>query len=342
MVGSLSTGDPSDVQWSLWTLPNPVNTAFATSVVLLTGAFTVSAEDYPTRPVHIVVPTAAGSTQDITARLMQRYLEQSLKRPIVIDNRVGASTMIGTDAVAKATPDGYTLLIVPTTFTVNAALNSSMPYDPEKDFEPISLLVKNAQMLAVNDKVPARNVAEFVAYAKSRPGKLNYGTPGASSQPHLLIEMWSALAGIKMQHIPYRGGGPAANAVGAGETELTMLAYSVIRNHVEAGTVRVLASGGRERDPALPNVPTIAESGYPGYEGVQWLGMVTTKGTPKDIVQKVNAAVNEALRNPELVEKLAIQGSAPAGGTSEEFGALISKEIRNWKDAAQYAGVELK
>jgi tripartite-type tricarboxylate transporter receptor subunit TctC len=316
--------------------------SIAAAFSILAPSLALSADDYPSRPIHIVVPTAAGSTQDITARLMQHYLEQALKQTIVIDNRAGAATMIGTDAVAKAAPDGYTVLIVPTTFTVNAAVNSQANYDPEKDFEPISVLVTNSELIAVNSQLPVKTLAELIAYAKANPGKLNYGTPGMGSQPHLLIEMLNQRAGgLKMQHVPYRGGGPAALSVARNETQLTMLAYSVIRAHVEAGTIRVIANGSLKRDEALPDVPTIAESGFPGYEGVQWLGLVTTKGTPKNVVAKLNAAVNEALRNKELIKKLEVQGSIPASGTAEEFRDLIAREMKNWKAIAAHAGIKV-
>jgi tripartite-type tricarboxylate transporter receptor subunit TctC len=315
--------------------------SIAAALSLMVSSVAAQADDYPSHPIRLVVPTAAGSTQDITARLMQPYLEQSLKQPIVIDNRSGASTLIGTDAVAKSAPDGYTVLIVPTTFTVNAAVNHSANYDPEKDFEPISLLVTNSELIAVNAKLPAKSLADLIAYAKANPGKLNYSSPGMGSQPHLLIEMLNQRAGIKMQHVPYRGGGPSALSVAMNETQLTMLAYSVIRPHVESGAIRVLATGSLKRDAVLPEIPTIAESGFPGYEGVQWLGLVVAKGTPKDVVQKLNSAVNEALRNKDLVKKLDVQGSVPAGGTAEAFRDLISREMKNWKETAVRAGISL-
>src|SRR5262245_25631000 len=195
----------------------------AVACVALAGVANGLADTYPSRPIRIVVPTQPGAAQDILARLLQPYLEKSLGQPIIVENRSGASTMIGTDAVAKATPDGYSLLIVPTTFTVNAALNSKLAFDLERDFAPIAVLVKNPLIFAVNARVPARTLQEFVALAKEQPGKFNYGTSGASTQAHLLLEMWSARAGIKMQHVPYRGGAPAALAVATGETQLVLL-----------------------------------------------------------------------------------------------------------------------
>jgi tripartite-type tricarboxylate transporter receptor subunit TctC len=272
--------------------------------------------------------------------LLQPYLEKSLGQPIIVENRSGASTMIETDAVAKAAPDGYSLLIVPTTFTVNAALNARLSFDLERDFEPITVLVENPLLFAVNSKVPARTLQEFVALAKAEPGKLNYGTSGASTQAHLLLEMWSAQAGIKMQHIPYRGGAPAALAVATGETQIVLLSPLGLLPQIEAGMVRLLATGGLKRDPKFPQLPTAAESGFPGFEAVQWLGLLTTAGTPKDIVQKINAEVNRVLREPDVVAKLALQGTTAAGGTPEAFKALIATEIRNWKEVAQKADIK--
>ncbi len=298
------------------------------------------ADTYPSRPIRIVVPTQAGAAQDIMARLLQPYLEKSLGQPVIVENRSGASTMIGSDAVAKAAPDGYSLLIVPTTFTVNAALNAKLSFDLERDFEPITVLVKNPLFFAVNSRVPARTLQEFVALAKAQPGKLNYGTSGASTQAHLLLEMWSAQAGIKMQHIPYRGGAPAALAVAAGEIDIVLLSPLGILPQIETGLVRPLATGGLERDPKFPDIPTAAESGYPGFEAVQWLGLLTTAGTPKEIVQKLNTEVNRALREPEVAARLAQQGTTPAPSTPDEFKALIANEIRGWKETAQKANIK--
>ena len=310
------------------------------ALLALAGAASAWADNYPSRSIRIVVPTQAGAAQDILARLLQPYLEKSLGQPIIVENRSGASTMIGTDAVAKAAPDGYSLLIVPTTFTVNAALNTRLSFDLERDFEPITVLVENPLLFAVNSKVPARTLQEFVALAKAEPVKLNYGTSGASTQAHLLLEMWSAQAGIKMQHIPYRGGAPAALAVATGETQIVLLSPLGLLPQIEAGMVRPLATGGLKRDPKFPQLPTAAESGFPGFEAVQWLGLLTTAGTPKDIVQKINAEVNRVLREPDVVAKLALQGTTAAGGTPEAFRALIATEIRNWKEVAQKADIK--
>ena len=313
---------------------------FGMAAALLTPNGRAFAQDYPNRPIRVVVPTQPGAAQDIIVRLLQPYLEKSLGVPVVVDNRAGASTMIGTDAVAKAMPDGYTLLIVPTTFTVNAALNEKLPFDPERDFEPIGILVKNPLLFSINAELPAKTLTEFVALAKSQPGKLNYGSSGASTQAHLLIEMWSDRAGIKMQHIPYKGGAPAALAVATNEVQFVMLSPLGILNFVEAGKVRSLATGSLKRDPTLPHLPTASEAGFPGFEAVQWLGLLTTRGTPRDVVAKINTAVNNALKDPELIAKLAAQGTTAAGSTPDEFKTLIATEIRNWKQTAAKAGIK--
>ncbi|HEX2243116.1 MAG TPA: tripartite tricarboxylate transporter substrate binding protein [Gammaproteobacteria bacterium] len=299
-------------------------------------------DNYPSRPIRLVVPSAAGSAQDIVVRLLQPHLEKSFKQPIVIENRSGASTTLGADAVARATPDGYTLLVEPTTFTVNAALTKKLPYDIERDFEPVALLVKNPLLLAINSKLPARSLIEFLDLAKASRGKFNYATPGAASQAHLLIEMLSARANIKMQHVPYRGGGPAALSVAAGETELTLLSPVVLQSHMQSGAVRALATGGMTRDSQFPDLPTIAESGFSDFQAVQWLGLLTTGRTPKAIVQKLNREVNRILANPQIASRLASQGTTPAGGSPDEFRQLIAAELKNWKDVAQRANIKAK
>lgn len=321
---------------------SPRQAAAAALTILFASvtAHTALADNYPSRPIRLIVPTQAGAAQDVIARLLQPYLEKSLGQPVVVENRSGASTMIGTDAVAKATPDGYTWLIVPTTFTVNAALNAKLSFDPENDFEPVTVLVKNPLLFAANAKVPAKTLAEFVELVKKEPAKFNYGTSGASTQAHLLLEMWTTRAGIKMQHIPYRGGAPAALAVATGEVQLVLLSPLGIWPQLQAGTARALATGGTARDPQLPDLPTAAEAGFPGFVAEQWLGLLTTKGTPKDVVQKINTEVNKALRDPDLIGKLAQQGTAAAGGTAEEFRALIATEIKNWKETAERAGLK--
>ena len=317
-----------------------VRCGIAAVLFAVCAAVPAQADTFPSRPIRLIVPTQASAAQDVIARLLQPYLEKSLGRPVVVENRSGASTMIGTDAVAKAQPDGYTWLIVPTTFTVNAALNAKLSFDPERDFEPVTVLVKNPLLFSVNAKVPATSLKELVELVKKEPGKFNYGSSGASTQAHLLLEMWTAQAGIRMQHIPYRGGAPAALAVATGEVQLVLLSPLGIWPQLQAGTARALATGGTARDPQLPDLPTAAEAGFPGFVAEQWLGLLTTAGTPKEIVTKINTEVNRALRDPELIAKLAQQGTTAAGGSPEEFRRLIATEIRSWKETAERAGIK--
>jgi tripartite-type tricarboxylate transporter receptor subunit TctC len=299
-------------------------------------------QTYPTKPIRLIVPFAAGGANDIVARLIQPGLEKALGQPVIVDNRPAASGTVGTDAVAKAEPDGHTLLMAFTTHTVNPAVNSRLPYDTERDLAPVIMIGKNPLLFIVNDKVPAKTLGEFAALAKANPGKLNYATPGAASQAHLLVALWSKLAGVELQHIPYRGGAPAVLGTVAGDAQLTVMSPLASLAQIQAGTLRVLAVGGLERDPALPNVPTIAESGWPGFEAMAWIGLFTTAGTPKGVIERLNSEVNRIIREPEIARKLAEQGVTRVGGTPDEFAAFVSRELKRWRDAAQAANVKLE
>src|SRR6516164_3871833 len=300
------------------------------------------AADYPDHPIRLIVPFAAGGANDIIARLIQPALQQALGQPIVIDNRPAASGTVGTEAVARAQPDGYTLLMAFTTHTVNPAVNAKLPYDTEHDLAPIVLIGKSPLLFIVNPKVEAKTLAEFVALAKQSPGKFNYGTPGAASQAHLLVALWSKLAGIEMQHIPYRGGAPAVLGTVTGEVQFTLMSPVASLAQINAGALRPLATGSAERDPHFPDLPTIAESGFPGFEAVAWVGLFTTAGTPAEIVDRLNAEVNRIIRLPGIAMKFDEQGVTPAGGSATDFGAFISHELRRWKDAARAANVNVE
>jgi tripartite-type tricarboxylate transporter receptor subunit TctC len=304
------------------------------------GAGGAGAQNYPDRPIRLVVPFAPGGLNDTVARLIQPHLEKSLGHPVIVDNRPGASGIIGADAVAKAAPDGYQLLMVASSYTVIPATHSKVPYDSERDLQPIAMVGKNPLLFVVNSKVPAKDLREFVALAKANPDKFNYSSPGAASQNHLVIELFSKKAGIKLQHVPYRGGAPAVTATIAGEAQFTVISPLASLPQIEAGNLRAIAAGGATRDPQFPNVPTVAEQGFPEFEAIQWVGLLTTAGTPQPIVARLNAEVNKALRSAELAPKFAAQGLSPAGGTAEEFQATIVREIRNWTDIAQASGIK--
>ena len=301
------------------------------------GAF---AESYPNRPIRLIVPFAAGGLNDVVARLVGPYLEKSLGQPVIIDNRPAASGIVGTEATAKAPPDGYTLLMVASSFTVVPATNPKVPYDAERDLAPIGLVAKNPLLFLVTPKVPAHSLVEFVALAKANPGKFNYASPGAATQTHVIVELFSQKAGIKLQHIPYRGGSPAMTAMVAGDTQFTAISTLLSLPQIQAGALRAIATGGLEREPQLPDVPTVVEQGYPGFEVIQWIGLLTTAGTPGEIIARLNTELNRALRDPDLIARFAQQGIAPAGGSPAEFQATIANDLKNFTAIARAANIK--
>src|SRR5262249_34909449 len=298
------------------------------------------ADTYPNRPVRLIVPFAAGGLNDVVARLVAPYLERSLGQPFIVDNRPAASGIVGTDATAKATPDGYTLLMVASSFTVVPATNPKLPYDAERDLAPIGMVAKNPLLFLVNPKVPANSLAEFVALAKATPGKFNYASPGAATQTHLVVELFGQRAGIKLQHIPYRGGAPAMTAMVAGETQFTAISTLLSLPQLQGGALRAIASGSLTRDPQLPDLPTVAEQGFPGFEAIQWIGLLTTAGTPAEVVERINREVNRALSDPDLIAKFAQQGISPAGGTAADFQRAIATDLKNWAEIARAANIK--
>jgi tripartite-type tricarboxylate transporter receptor subunit TctC len=310
------------------------------TLLLACGLAAANAQTYPSRVVRIVVPFPAGGLNDAVARLLQPYLEKALGQSVIVDNRAGASGILGTDAVAKSAPDGHTLVMVASSHTVTPATNSKLPYNTENDLASIVMVGKSPLLFVVNAKVAAKTLREFIALAKANPGKLNYATPGAASQSHLVTELLSARTGIKMQHIPYRGGAPAMTATIAGDTEFTVISTLLSLPHIQAGTVRAIAVGSLTRDRQFPNLPSLAESGAPGLEAIQWVGLLAPAGTPNSSVERLNAEVNRALRDPDLIAKLATQGISPAGGKPEDFQKVISSEIRQWTEVARAANIK--
>ena len=300
------------------------------------AALPAAAQSWPSKPIRLIVPLAPGGAADIVGRLIQQPLERALGQPIVIENKPGASGTIGTEMVAKAAPDGHTLGISMATQTsVNPAVNTSLPYDTVKDLAPVILIGKNPMMFLVNTGVPAKSISEFVALAKANPEKYNYATPGAASQAHLVIALWSNLAGIHIQHVPYKGGNPALLSTVTGETQLTVMSSLLSAPHVASGKVRALATGGLTRDPKFPDVPTMAELGYPDVEAVTWVGVYAPAGTPREIVQKLNSEIARIIGEPDIKAKLDQQGLILAAGPPEELGTLIAAEIKRWTGVAR-------
>lgn len=309
---------------------------------LLFATIPAAAQPWPSKPIKLIVPFAPGGANDIVARLIQPSLEKTLGQTIVIENRPGASGVVGTDIVAKSPPDGYTLGVALATHSVNPAVNPKMPFDTEKDLAPIILIGKNPLMFVVNATVPAKTIAELAALAKANPEKYNYSTPGAASQAHLVISQWSNLAGIHTQHVPYRGGNFAILSTVGGETQFSVMSSLVSGPHIQSGKLRALATGGLRRDPHFPDVPTMAESGYPAIEAVTWVGMFAAAGTPRPIVDRLNMEINRIIREPDIAPKLEQQGFTLIGGTPEEFGALIASEIRRWTAVARANKISLE
>jgi tripartite-type tricarboxylate transporter receptor subunit TctC len=298
------------------------------------------AQTYPTQTVRMIVPFAAGGLNDSTARLLQPHLEKALGQTVIVENRTGASGIIGTDFVAKAAPDGHSLLIVASSHAVVPATSPKVPYNIEKDLAAIALVSKNPFFFVVNSKVPAKTLQEFVALVKKAPGKYNYSSPGAAGHNHLVTALFSRRAGITLQHVPFRGGAPAIQSLIAGDTHFAVISPLASLPHMKAGTVRVLAAGGLERDPQFPDIPTVAESGYPGFEAIQWVGMLTTGGTPKPIVDRLNAEVNKAIRDPATIGRFKQLGVTVAGGSADAFHKQIVSEYRNWVEVARDANIK--
>jgi tripartite-type tricarboxylate transporter receptor subunit TctC len=306
---------------------------------MATGA---SAQTYPNHPIHLIVPFSAGGSNDVMARILAPHLDKALGQPVIVENRPAAAGQVGSEAVAKAKPDGYTLLLVASSHAVTPAINSKLPYDTEKDFAPISLINTNSMIFFVNPKVPAHTLKEFVALAKKNPGKFNYASPGIGSQTNLMIEFLSHRAGIKLVHVPYRGGAPATRAMLSGEAQFTVLAPNVLFPYIEAGKLRPIASGGSKRHPRLPNVSTTAEQGFPYMKAVQWVGVLTTAGTPKPVIDRLNKALNRIVHLPDVVAALKLQGVTPAGSTPEEFQQRISSDIAQWREIAKEANIRIR
>jgi len=294
---------------------------------------------FPDKPIRLIVPFPAGGAADVMARGMAQRLGGELGQQIVIDNRGGAGGTTAAEAAAKSAPDGYTLFFgTMGTHAINAALYPKMRYDPVKDFAPISLTHITPRVLVVGPSVPAKNIAELIALAKSKPGSLTYGSAGNGSSSHLSGALFETLAGVNMVHVPYKGSSPLLVDVLAGRIDMTFDSYTVYEEHIKAGKVRVLGVTSRARMGALPQVPTIAESGLKGYDVSNWLGVLAPAGTPKDVLATLHAALGRAMATPALKQQLVALGIEPTFGTPEEFAALIRAELPKWAEIVKKSG----
>ena len=310
---------------------------------LLSLAQLAGAQEYPNRPVRLVVGYPAGGVNDILGRAISQRLGDQLGQPVVIDNRPGANSVIGAEAVAKSPPDGYTLFTTGTPFAINASLYPKLPYDTLKDFVPITQIASGTFLLVVNASLPVTSPKELIAYAKSRSGELNFCSSGPGSPPHLMGELLKLTAGIKMVHVPYKGAAPCVVDLLGGQIQVTFEAMAPLLPHVKSGKLRALAVMSDKRSPVLPEVPTIAEAtGYSGLTVDVWYGILAPAGTPKDIVSKLNGAIHDVLRLPDVKDQLSRQGLDPASGTPEQLGKILQDDVAKWATVVKASGASVQ
>ncbi|MGH8639366.1 MAG: Bug family tripartite tricarboxylate transporter substrate binding protein [Burkholderiales bacterium] len=316
---------------------------FAIAAAALVGASAVpaAAQTYPAKPVRLIIPFSAGGGTDIFARLIGRKLQDNMGQPFVADNRAGASGIIGCELVARAEPDGYTLLMGTTgTHTTNPAVYSKLPYDPLEDFEPISLIAESPFVLLVHPSLPVKSVKELIAFAKQRPGQLTYGSSGIGSSSHLGFELFNLMAGIKGVHVPYKGLAPAMTDTAAGQLMMTWNSITASAEFIKSKRVRALGIGSKKRSPLIPDVPTISEAGLPGYELGSWYGMFAPARTPQAIVRRLYEEIVKAIADPTLKEQFTALSADAVGSTPAQFRAVLRKDIAKWAKVAREANVK--
>jgi tripartite-type tricarboxylate transporter receptor subunit TctC len=299
------------------------------------------AQTYPSRPIRLVVPQSPGGSTDQVARPLALKLGEALGQPVIVENRAGAGSVIGTDIVAKAAPDGYTLIMGNAgSHGINAAVYSKLPYDILKDFAPVSQIAIAPNIFVVNPGLPVNTIPEFIAYAKARPGQLSYASGGNGSSSHMSMELLKSMAGIDVVHVPYKGSTPALTDVISGQDAVMSVNMPPAVPHVKAGKLRALAVTTRNRTPSMPDLPTVAET-LPGYETVAWFGVLAPAGTPKDVINRLSTEIARIARSPEMRERLAGMGAEPVGGTPDEFGAVMARDIAKWTELAKSVGIKI-
>jgi len=315
--------------------------AAAVAAAILSSVVVAQAADYPTHPITLVVPYAAGGGNDVIARIVAEKMSASLGQTVVIENRGGAGGTIATRQVAKAEPDGYTLLIATSSLAINPSLYPNAGYDPRKDFAPIGLIASSSNIVLVHPSVPARSIAELIALAKQQDGQLTFASTGTGSSVHLAAELFAGMAGVKLNHVPYKGSGPALNDLLGGHVALMFSTMASAAGLVRDGRkVRALAVTGATRSVLFPDLPTVAEAGLPGYEAVLHYGIVAPAGTPRPVVEKLNAALNAALGNDEVKKRLAVEGAEALPTSPDEYAADIAREETKWSEIIRKAGVK--
>ena len=310
--------------------------------LLFATATPTLAQQFPSRPIRLVSPYPPGGGNDVLARLIADKMGDGLGQRVIVDNRAGANTIVGTDIVAKSAPDGHTLVLVPNSFVTNVGFYATLPYDTVRDFAPVALVALSPQMLVVHPAVPATNVKELIALAKTKPGYYSYGSSGNGSVGHLAMALFDLMAGVKMEHIAYKGTAPAVTELLGGQIPLMMSSMLSVLPQVKAGKLRLLAVSTAKRSPAVPDAPTIAESGVPGYEATLWYGVVAAARTPASVLEKLSSQIEKTLRDPEIIEKLARQGVEPYYYGPQEFAARVRAEIPKWTKVIKDAGVRIE
>ena len=299
-----------------------------------------SAQDYPSRQVRLIVPFGAGGPADVYARVIAQHLSGQLKQTFVVEDRPGAGSIIGTDAVAKSAPDGYTLLVMSNTHTTNETLVANKPFALMRDFVPVATLNYSDLIMVVHPSVPAKDLKEFIALAKSKPGELNYASSGAGTPYHMAGELYKAMSGSNIVHVPHKASGEARNAVIGGHVQMMFDAITTMASNAKAGQVRALGTTGTKRSALTPDIPTIAEAGVPGYEATIWLGVMAPAGTPKGIVDKLNAEINKVIARPDVKEAWAKQGAVPMPMTPAEFDKYLRADIEKWANVVKISGAK--
>jgi tripartite-type tricarboxylate transporter receptor subunit TctC len=317
---------------------------FAVVVVSFAGALApllpAMAQDYPTRSVKIIVPFGAGGPADVFARVVAQHLSESLKQSFVVENRPGAGSIIGTDAVAKSPADGYTLLMMSNTHTTNESLIPNKPFQLMRDFDPVSPVNYSDLLMVVHPSVPAKNLKEFIELAKSKPGQLNYASSGPGTPYHMAGELFKAMSGTDIVHVPHKSSGDMRNSVIGGHVHMMFDAITVMASNVQAGQVKALGTTGQKRSNVLPDVPTISEAGVSGYETTIWLGLMAPAGTPKPIIARLNTEIGKVMQRPDIQQAWAKQGATPMIMTPEEFEKYLQGDIDKWAKVVKFSGAK--
>ena len=308
--------------------------------VFCLGTASASAQNYPVKPVRVIVPSSAGGGTDIVARILAPELSKRLGQQFVIDNRAGAGTMIGIEAGARSPADGYNLLMGLSTLAINSALYKKVPYDPVKDFAPITVAVSSGSIIVVHPSVPVKTVKELISFSRARPGQMNYASAGTGTYPHMTMELFLSMAKLKMVHIPYKGTGPAMIDMLAGHTAVMAGTMVTTVPQIRSGRLRGLGITTTKRSDAAPEIPTIAEAGLPGFESVQWYGLLAPANTPRDIVNRLHGEMVKILQQPDIRKRFANDGADVVANTPDQFAAYLKEELVKWEKVARGAGIE--